>query len=216
MSRLAALLFAGTLAASPALAGKHHTPQAVWEVTQSMAFGGATLGVAITEINPQLRAHFGAPETAGVLVGKVLPGSAAQAAGLRVGDVIVRMAGVEISNGMVLRNEVQRSAGGTVSLDVLRDGKLQELNASIAQIDKGPKVHTWSSDDVRGDVNVEIRGMEDLHEWMNHLPQFQSAQPGEFDDLHLRIDDLEQQLLEMTERMEQATDRLQERLDALD
>ena len=216
------VLALGLLAATPAVAGRHHAPHVIVDVQQ--AFGGATLGVVVTELGPELRAHFGAPEAAGVLVGKVVPDSAAEAAGLKVGDVIVRMGGIEISNGMVLRQQVQQAAGGEVSLDVVRNGKLKEINAEIAEPDSAgpPTEFHWSgqAQDFPGAIELhglgELQDLDGIRDWMEALPELQSIDPGEFDDLHLRLDDLEQQLLEMTQRMEQATERLQERLDRLE
>lgn len=212
MHRLVSALFLSALVAPPALAGKHHhDPDIVVDVQKNLVFGGATLGVGVTDINPDLRVHFGAPEDAGVLVSKVVPGSAAEVAGVKVGDVIVRMGGVEISNGMVLRHEVQRAAGGQVSLDVVRNGKIKELNPEIAEADgSGPQVFHWSGDPRDFPGELELHGLEGLQDF---LPP---AELEEFDDLHLRLDDLEHQLLEMTERMEDATTRLEERLQQLE
>ena len=51
------------------------------------------LGVRLIDITPELRAYFGAPRDAGVLVASVEPESPAAKSGLSVGDVIVKMDG---------------------------------------------------------------------------------------------------------------------------
>ncbi|MCP4249961.1 MAG: PDZ domain-containing protein, partial [bacterium] len=56
------------------------------------------LGVALNALSPELQQHFGAPEETGVLVGSVVEESPAQAAGLRVGDVITAIDGERITS----------------------------------------------------------------------------------------------------------------------
>lgn len=48
------------------------------------------VGIEIVSIPAQLRRFYGAPDDSGLLVTAVVPGSAAAAAGLRVGDIAVR------------------------------------------------------------------------------------------------------------------------------
>src|ERR1700674_1056075 len=51
------------------------------------------LGVELSELTPELRAHFGAPESAGVMVARVAAGSPAEKGGLNVGDIITSLYG---------------------------------------------------------------------------------------------------------------------------
>lgn len=51
------------------------------------------VGLAGIDLPPTLRDHFGAPEDAGVMISDVEPGSPAEAAGLRVGDVVYEIDG---------------------------------------------------------------------------------------------------------------------------
>jgi membrane-associated protease RseP (regulator of RpoE activity) len=65
------------------------------------------LGVQLVELTPELREHYGATAEHGVLVGKVEPGSPAEAAGLRVGDVIVALDGESIDGSWDVRHHVR-------------------------------------------------------------------------------------------------------------
>ena len=58
----------------------------------------AFLGVEASEMTPELRAHFGAPEDAGVMLSKIVDDSAAQVAGLAVGDIVTRVDADEIAS----------------------------------------------------------------------------------------------------------------------
>ncbi len=100
------------------------------------AFGKPKLGVELVGTTPELREHLGAPKDAGVLVGKVIAGSAAEKAGLKVGDVIVSVDGKSVGEASELIELVQAAAGKTVDLDVVRDGKRMKVSAALPSDDE--------------------------------------------------------------------------------
>lgn len=74
--------------------------------------------------------HTSAPK--GVLIQKIMPDSAAERAGLKPGDVILSVNGVEIQNPRHLFSEVQRySAGTIVSIDYVRAGQKKNLQVAL-------------------------------------------------------------------------------------
>jgi len=92
------------------------------------------LGVELSELSPELRAHFGAPEQAGVMVARVIPGSPADKAGLKVGDIITSLGGKPVESSWDVRARVRPLAEGVVvPLEIWRDGKSQALLATVAQ-----------------------------------------------------------------------------------
>ncbi|MDX1502717.1 MAG: PDZ domain-containing protein [Thermoanaerobaculia bacterium] len=96
------------------------------------------LGVQLTELTPELRAHFGVPEDAGVLVARVEEGSPAARAGLAPGDIVTAVAGTPVASGAALAHEIRaREAGDTVNLEVWRDRKVQTLSATL-ETQEGP------------------------------------------------------------------------------
>ena len=96
-----------------------------------MLGGGPRLGVELVRTTPELRAHLGAPEDHGVLVGKVLPGSAAEKAGIKVGDVITRVDGSEVSSAGGIVELISGKAGQGIDLEVVRDRKTVKVRAEI-------------------------------------------------------------------------------------
>jgi membrane-associated protease RseP (regulator of RpoE activity) len=102
------------------------------------------LGVALLDLTPELRAHFGAPEDAGVLVSKVEDGSPADKAGLKVGDILTSVDGSEVKSSWDVGAKVRRMDDGKqIPLSVLRNGRSQNLSATIVErerpeIDMGP------------------------------------------------------------------------------
>src|SRR5690606_8033530 len=73
-------------------------------------------------ITPLLADGLGLSRTAGVILSDVLPESPAARAGLRVGDVIVRLDGKPMENGRQLQVNLYSRAGETVRLDGERGG----------------------------------------------------------------------------------------------
>lgn len=70
----------------------------------------------------------------GALVATVNPGSAAEAAGLIQGDVIVGINGSTVTSGPALTGFVRRySAGDQVTLDVVRSGVQQQVLVTLQQ-----------------------------------------------------------------------------------
>ena len=68
----------------------------------------------------------------GVIVEDVGPGSAAQAAGILVGDVVVRFDGDPITNILELKVKVINTPPGTtVDIELLRDGRLLTVAATL-------------------------------------------------------------------------------------
>lgn len=90
------------------------------------------LGVEASSLTPSLRQHFGAAEDQGVLISRVEAGSPAEAADLRVGDVLVAIDGVVLDTVASLRRQVRHArSGDTVELAVVRDGEETRLFATL-------------------------------------------------------------------------------------
>jgi membrane-associated protease RseP (regulator of RpoE activity) len=101
--------------------------------------GRGYLGVQVLGLTPELRAHFGAPEDAGVLVAKVEEGSPAAAAGIEVGDVLTAVDGKPIAGPQSLALAIrEKKAGESVNVDFLRDKGT--LSASVAVEERDRKV----------------------------------------------------------------------------
>ena len=95
------------------------------------------LGVGLTDLTPELRAHFGVPQGAGVMVSQVEAGSPAEKAGVKVGDILSAIDGRPIASSFDLRMHVRAADDGAVStLEVWRNGKVQTLSATLERRDR--------------------------------------------------------------------------------
>jgi hypothetical protein len=101
---------------------------------------GAFLGVHLTELTADLRRHFGVPEEAGVMVGKVVDDSPAMSAGLKVGDIITAADGEPVEGAWELQRAIMdHEAGEVVQLEVWRDGQVQTIEATLEERER-PKL----------------------------------------------------------------------------
>jgi S1-C subfamily serine protease len=90
----------------------------------SSGFGGnEPLGLRLMDLNAQLGEYFGAPAGRGVLVERVKGKSAAARAGLKAGDVILKIGQDEVEGtGDVLEAMEDYEKGDTITVQVLRKG----------------------------------------------------------------------------------------------
>jgi Do/DeqQ family serine protease len=92
------------------------------------------LGVNIVSLTPDIAEAYGVKETQGALVSQVLPGSSAEKAGVKVGDIIRGVDGKSVAGANELRNAIgMKRSGSTVELDVIRDGRKRTIKAQLGE-----------------------------------------------------------------------------------
>jgi len=93
------------------------------------------LGVGIQLITPELAKSFGVSADEGILVNQVMPKSPAEAAGLKIGDVILRVDGTPIKDARQLQRLVaEAEIGKTIEVVVLRDKTKRTLKIQISEM----------------------------------------------------------------------------------
>lgn len=96
----------------------------------SMDGRGPMLGIDAEDVSGQLGSYFGAPDGTGILIREVRPGMAAEKAGLKAGDVIVKVDGKPVRTLAELRAQLRdKGEQKSVSLGILRKGA--ELNVAV-------------------------------------------------------------------------------------
>lgn len=118
---------------------------------------GTFLGVELVDITPALRALYGAPKDAGVLVGEVEKDSPAAKAGLEVGDVLIAVDGEKVTAARSVSRAVWRkNPGEAVELRVTRKGSAKTLTAKVAErTGDEAELRGWAHD-VAGDFGRDF------------------------------------------------------------
>ncbi len=95
-----------------------------------------SIGVLIQPVTPELAKSFGLTgQPRGALVANVTPGSPAERAGIKRGDIILELNGAPINDSRDLSLKVSMMAPGTVvKLQVFHDGHEQAMSVTLAEL----------------------------------------------------------------------------------
>ncbi|KMP10869.1 hypothetical protein UZ36_06245 [Candidatus Nitromaritima sp. SCGC AAA799-C22] len=90
------------------------------------------LGVGIEQVTPEIARKFKTQEGKGVWVNSVFEGDPAHRAGLRVGDIILKIGGAPVDTpSRMIRLIGSFSPGQSVSLDILREGRREVVTVKL-------------------------------------------------------------------------------------
>ena len=92
------------------------------------------LGITVQKVTSEVVEKLKLKAQRGILVAQVQPGSGADKAGIRQGDIITAINGTEVNEPNVFRNIVAGTAPGTeVTLTIQRDGREQQVRATLGE-----------------------------------------------------------------------------------
>lgn len=94
------------------------------------------LGVQLVNTTPELNRQLGGAERSGLLISKVVDGSAAEDAGIRVGDLIVSVDEQEVSDVHDVHEALHERAGESVRIQVVRDGASKVIEVELPRVDR--------------------------------------------------------------------------------
>ena len=143
-----------------------------------MKYGKIThgyMGIGISDVTPENSKFFDLAKSEGAVVSQVEPDSPAAKAGLKTGDVITGLDGKPVSDAGELQVEVgQKQPGTTIHLDVMRDGKGQNIPVTLEAMGSRDKVASetgesgkthWglALEDLGPDTRQQIQAPSDVH-----------------------------------------------------
>jgi serine protease Do len=120
------------------------------------------LGVSVQQMTADLASSLGVKQTGGAIVGSVEPGSAAERAGLKRGDVILSFNGSAVRDTNTLRNRVaETKPGSNATVLINRDGREQTVNVTLAEATepRGPRTRGGEGDDSTTDNSGSALGL---------------------------------------------------------
>ena len=90
------------------------------------------LGVSIRELDASFAKEKGISTTQGVYVAELVPGGAAATSGIKEGDVITKVAGVQVNTSAELQEQIGRHApGDKIGITLIRGGSPRVVNVTL-------------------------------------------------------------------------------------
>ncbi len=120
------------------------------------------LGVMLQDLDRNLADAYKLPKPEGSLINSIAPDSPAAKAGLKVGDVVLKYNGTDISRTSDLINFLNRTTPNQrIQLDVLRDEKIRSINATVSTAPDDTPAQVESSQTVKKGpvIGVSIRNL---------------------------------------------------------
>ena len=139
------------------LEGLRAFPEGSWQGMGGMGSSGrGRLGVRVESLNSELSEALGAEGDQGVLVVQVLEDTPAQKAGLRAGDILVKVGAATVDSPEELVQELGKQ-DGSVSIRLLRKGVQKEVTAELGRrssrsdgdmrVRVAPRIHVYDRSD---------------------------------------------------------------------
>ena len=154
---------------------------------------GGYLGVRVQDIDRELQQARDLPSTEGALVNRVEDGSPAEKAGLKRGDVIVRLDGEEIQDSAELIREMrEKKPGTTVQIAAVRAGERRNFDVALGK--RPPQrygdVMRWHSMD-----------LDDLPERMERIRVGRDEVRRQLDNLEDEVQSLQKEVRALREEL---------------
>ncbi|MBA2727262.1 MAG: Do family serine endopeptidase [Parachlamydiaceae bacterium] len=93
------------------------------------------IGVLLQDVSPELAESFGLGKVEGALIALVSPGSPAEKAGIRQGDIILFYNKMPVTNVAALRTVIAMLApGSTLQFSIIRDRQQREITVQVGEL----------------------------------------------------------------------------------
>lgn len=160
-------------------------------VADLMEFGEVQrglMGISIRDINNEIAQKLKIERLKGVYVEKVVEGGGAEKAGIKDGDVILRINGDDVNSVPQLQERVSRHRpGDKIDVLVLRDGKSKPFSVTLRNMQGGTDmVQTSSKMSVMGATFEPISESEKQSLRLRNGLKVKSVSPGKFRDAGIR------------------------------
>lgn len=117
------------------------------------------MGVNIQDVTPTLAREFNLKDHTGALVADVTPGSPADKAGLKAGDIVVEFNGKPVRDSRQLKLQVGATAPSTkVPVKLIRDGSTKVVEVKLKELD-AKQLASRSSKDSDAKAEESLKGV---------------------------------------------------------
>jgi membrane-associated protease RseP (regulator of RpoE activity) len=130
------------------------------DVFMLRGMGRGRLGVRIENLSDDLSGYFGVPDGKGVLIMQVMKDTPAERAGIKAGDVIIRV-GDRTVEGTDDLTRALRDEEGKVTITVVRKGVRRTFEPELEKGSSDGHTFYWNGDDMKmGDLG-DLRGLRE-------------------------------------------------------
>ena len=126
-------------------------------VSVVVVHSSARSGLMVENLTPQLGIFFGVKNGQGVLVRSVEKGSAAEKAGFRAGDVIVKVNNEPVNDTGDFSHTLRAGKENTVSIGIIRDKKEQTLSLTLPERKRSDLIEeSFDVPEIDAETRVEL------------------------------------------------------------
>jgi serine protease Do len=119
------------------------------------------LGVAIQDMSPDMAKSLSLDRVRGALIAEVVPGSPADKAGIKPGDVVLSVDGKNIeSYNQLSRTIALYPPGAKLKLQVLRDGKENAIQVAVAEREEDAVLASANRAPRKGEAVSDVLGLQ--------------------------------------------------------
>jgi serine protease Do len=161
-------------------------------------------GLMVENLTPQLGEFFGAKNGNGVLVRSVEKGSRAASAGMRAGDVIVRVGEQAIHDTGDFTHALHAHGSGSVTVGVIRDRKEQTLTITLPERKDSGEMIEESKQEPELDAETQAAIFEVQDEIAKLRPQLELARKESrkaAEEMRKSMCDRQKQMTEQAEKV---------------
>jgi len=163
-------------------------------------FSGGRIGVKVQDLNEQLGEYFGVKDGEGALVTEVDEDGPAYEAGLRAGDVIVKVDDEEIEDVDDLTDEISdKEEGDKVAIEVIRDRKSKNFTVEVEKQKEWSSVYLKELDKLKV-LPEKLREPKIIWE-EEKFREHEEELRDELEDLREELEELREELKELKEEL---------------
>jgi serine protease Do len=163
-------------------------------------------GLMVENITPQLGDFFGVKNGNGVLVRSVEKGSRAEKAGIRAGDVIVKVNDQPVHDTSDFTHAVKSRNGNSISVGVIREKKEQNLNLTLPESKESGEL--LEEEDSREEPLIDAESAVDVSELQQEVAELQPQMELATEEARTSVQELRNDLCSDHKKARQQTEKL--------
>jgi serine protease Do len=161
-------------------------------------------GLMVENITPQLGDFFGVKNGNGVLVRSVEKGSRAEKAGIRAGDVIVKVNDQPVHDTSDFTHAVKSRNGNSISVGVIREKKEQNLNLTLPESKESGEL--LEEEDSREEPLIDAESAVDVSELQQEVAELQPQMELATEEARTSVRELRNDLCSEQKKVRQQTE----------